>query len=484
MSNHMNMNAPKKLTWVGRIFIWLAGSSENLLRRCPDSERVKHEAIGAAVMVPVAFGFAAAYYTSSSLSAGPVISTAIGFFWAGVITIIDRTFLATYRKTKRQWTQAVVRLGIAALTSIVIAHPLVLWTFRDSIAHQIDAWRRTETARIENSAVSEISALRKEKTQHLAALEQNLTELHSRQKKADEELSTLRRDLTEFIRVRNAEVNGERGTKLTGPGRIASDLEKNAIKPTERVIAKKEKASALLAKEIEDTTSAIDRANRELSGDQEIANARKARDEELHRVTEQKRGDVLGQMKALGEIEVAYPFVSHARRTLFALFFLVDAVALLSKLLCPRGKYDDLLEQELFESGEDLKACKAVYPAMALEKANAATSREMAELAVDDALNHALAPLRGATQLAGEVGEHTRSMLLQIEEMGRYRLAAESPSHDRIAEELIEALLDAMRRANLAAIARYNNSVNTEMAKNETNYERNGENSDRRFQPV
>lgn len=454
----------KELTIIGRFFIWLAGSSESVLRDCDDSERIKHEAIGAAILVPISFGFAAAFYTAFSLTANARMAACVGCFWACVIGIVDRTFLATYRKVKRQWTQAIVRLGVAALTSVVIAHPLVLWAFRDSIANQIDTWHKQETSKVQQTAAAKIDKLYNEKKEHLKSLETNLTELHARGKKADDELAELRHQLTELIRVRNAEVNGERGSRMLGAGKIARDLEENAIKPTEQAITDKQDEVGQIQSEIETTTTAIRDAANALTKDRDIASVRIVRDNELQQERARNRGDIIGQTNALEEIEGRNPFVTHARWSLFTLFLLVDSLALLSKLLCARGRYDDLLEREVFESNEDLAAHKVAYPAMALQKAHVTAIRHGEEMDINDAVHHALASVRGANDLTDELGTQLQNMLCKLESFRRQARYRKDKRLNRLIEEQADALVDAMRQAGLAAIHRFTAAIVEEVA--------------------
>ena len=129
--------------------IWLSGSSEQELAECPHWERVKHMAFGATVMVPTIFAFIAASYAISTLTSDPRIFLGVGVVWSFIILTIDRALLASYRahvSIFRKAGQFGLRLVVALLMGVTIAHPLVLLLFRDTIHSTIEAGRQADLA--------------------------------------------------------------------------------------------------------------------------------------------------------------------------------------------------------------------------------------------------------------------------------------------------------------------------------------------------
>ena len=81
-----------------RLFIWLSGSDKELLNNdCPKWEKIKYEAFGASVLVPVCFGSIAAAYAVFTLTDNWYIIIGFALVWGYIILAIDRVLLSTYR---------------------------------------------------------------------------------------------------------------------------------------------------------------------------------------------------------------------------------------------------------------------------------------------------------------------------------------------------------------------------------------------------
>lgn len=130
-----------------RAFFWLSGAGTETLERCPNWEQRKYVAFGATVLVPCAFAFIACAYALSTISNDPKVIYPVAGVWAFIILTIDRALLAGYRpylSIFRKLTQFSLRLVVAVLMGITIAHPLVLLLFRDTISSVIEKDRAAE----------------------------------------------------------------------------------------------------------------------------------------------------------------------------------------------------------------------------------------------------------------------------------------------------------------------------------------------------
>ena len=130
-----------------RVFFWLSGAGTEALERCPNWEQRKYVAFGATVLVPCAFAFIACAYALSTITDKPGVIYPVAGVWAFIILTIDRALLTGYRPYLsffRKLSQFSLRLVVAILMGITIAHPLVLLLFRDTVTSVIESDRSAE----------------------------------------------------------------------------------------------------------------------------------------------------------------------------------------------------------------------------------------------------------------------------------------------------------------------------------------------------
>ena len=130
-----------------RAFFWLSGAGTETLEQCPAWEQRKYVAFGATVLVPCAFAFIACAYALSTLTENSRYIYPVAAVWSFIIMTIDRALLASYRpymSFPRKVSQFSLRLFVAILMGITIAHPLVLLLFRDTVTTVIEKDRAAE----------------------------------------------------------------------------------------------------------------------------------------------------------------------------------------------------------------------------------------------------------------------------------------------------------------------------------------------------
>lgn len=154
-----------------RLFFWLSGAATDSLEACPAWERRKYVAFGATVLVPCVFAFIACAYALSTLTENWWVIAPVSLVWSFIILTVDRALLATYRAYQnifRKLAQFALRLVVATLMGVTIAHPLTLLLFRDTVS-----------AVIEQERQQEIEAVRQSTTQSRAAVEAKITPLEA-----------------------------------------------------------------------------------------------------------------------------------------------------------------------------------------------------------------------------------------------------------------------------------------------------------------
>lgn len=161
------------------VFFWLSGAGTETLERCPNWEQRKYAAFGATVLVPCAFAFIACAYALSTITDKPSVIYPVAFVWAFIILTIDRALLAGYRpylSIFRKLSQFSLRLVVAVLMGITIAHPLVLLLFRDTISSVTETERATEIEIVRSGFDEEKEKVRK----RIAGIEGTLAEQRQR----------------------------------------------------------------------------------------------------------------------------------------------------------------------------------------------------------------------------------------------------------------------------------------------------------------
>ncbi len=150
---------------IKRAFFWLSGAGTETLERCPAWEQRKYVAFGATVLVPCAFAFIACAYALSTLTDNPRVIYPVAAVWAFIILTIDRALLAGYRpylSVMRKLSQFSLRLVVAVLMGITIAHPLVLLLFRDTVSSVIERDRAAEIEIVRSGFQNEKEKVRSE----------------------------------------------------------------------------------------------------------------------------------------------------------------------------------------------------------------------------------------------------------------------------------------------------------------------------------
>ena len=129
------------------IFFWLSGAGAETLEQCPNWEQRKYVAFGATILVPTVFAFIACAYAVSTLTDNWQVIIPVAAAWGFIILTIDRALLATYRSFQsfhRKIGQFALRMVVAALMGVTIAHPLTLLLFKDTIHTVIEDQRGIE----------------------------------------------------------------------------------------------------------------------------------------------------------------------------------------------------------------------------------------------------------------------------------------------------------------------------------------------------
>jgi hypothetical protein len=142
----------KKLIY--RFLIICAGSDDDVLKDCPKSEHIKHAGFGALVLVPALLAFFSMTYAISTFVGNKLMYIIAGLSWCAIVFVFDRFVVSSFRKreTIKQDARSftfISRLVFSVFVGIVVAHPLVLLYFSESINVNMDEYAHAKIDSIE-----------------------------------------------------------------------------------------------------------------------------------------------------------------------------------------------------------------------------------------------------------------------------------------------------------------------------------------------
>lgn len=138
-----------------RFLILCAGSDEDILKKCPRSEHIKHAGFGSLVLVPATLALFSMTYAISTFVDNPYLYVFAGVVWAVIVFVFDRFIISTFRKKDTIAKDArsvtfISRIIFSAFIGVAVAHPLVLLYFHESIEVNMDEAAHSKVDSIEN----------------------------------------------------------------------------------------------------------------------------------------------------------------------------------------------------------------------------------------------------------------------------------------------------------------------------------------------
>ncbi|MCP4201293.1 MAG: DUF4407 domain-containing protein [bacterium] len=331
---------------ITRFFLWCSGSDMRLLEEVPRSETVKQVGYGTLVVVPAVLALFAMSYALSTLTDNWAVYLGGGFVWSVIVFCFDRFIVSTFRKSRSivsdiTSTVFLSRLVFAAFVGVLVAHPLVMLYFSDSIEELLAADGRSKVAQIESGY----------------AVQQK--ELESRVALLKAEIRERERERNEYQARLVDEIDGVISGRTTGiPGRGASAEEKKLqlqVAQTELDAARDRNLGEISALETRIWEIRAERAT--------------------DRAGFVQPTDYLARAGALEALASGSPHVNTVRWFLILFFVFVDTLPILFKGFTPRGPYDDRLQLAEFKSERSAQAERdslerVLYPHMVISREN------------------------------------------------------------------------------------------------------------------
>ena len=296
--------------YIQTFFWWCVGADKSVLQKCPRSERIKHAGYGNLILVPTLLALVSMSYAVSTFIGDNRVYLGAGIIWAFIVFAIDRVIVSTFRKRDTISGDIVsvpflARLILAVLVGFVIAHPLVMFIFNNSIEGRLDERRRIEIQNINTSYDNLINPLEGKK----APLDQSISNVQTQK---DEEVKQRESLLIQTIGRRRY-------------GRRANEI---------RNIRKRL---------LDERDESIKKINTEKKGlDDKIAEIEKARKAALQGYKQPR--DYLARENALSDLTAANDTVRWTQRLIIFLFVFIDILPITLKVVTKKEAYDFLLE--------------------------------------------------------------------------------------------------------------------------------------------
>ncbi|MBK6265131.1 DUF4407 domain-containing protein [Marivirga sp. S37H4] len=307
MEKHKPENEPiREFTLSMRFFLFCAAANQQILKRCPSSERHKYAGVGATVFFTGLLAALSGGYAIFTVFNSIWIAVALGIFWGLLIFNLDRFIVSTIKKNDckaDQWKQVIPRLLLAVFLAVIIAKPLEIKIFEQEINERL---HYTGVQKLEN-----VDALYEQKIDKQRLAIQNL-------KASTEQKFELREKYYEEYKC---ECEGSCGTGAKGVGSECLRKEKKYLKADEEYkLAKAENDQEIAALQLI------------------VADLNAERESYKEELQTSFASGLMAKLQALGELP---PGPSWA---VVMLLICIEIAPILTKLLSPYGPYDHLLK--------------------------------------------------------------------------------------------------------------------------------------------
>lgn len=292
---------------------WLATADAEILKDCKvDKER--YRIIGIAVLVTWLFATLAWGYFFSTVVKDDLVIAGLALFFGFAILSIDRSLIAAMSRNggKPQFLPVAFRLLLAITIGLFISQPVVLMLFKKDIDAQMVLDRQ-----------SKLDHFRKEQADlnlvRTKELRQQLGTLNSQQTQKEEQVKEYKDG---YIR----ETDGTGGSGKIGESAIAKVKKGEYLKSEEELRKlKKELEPARLEKEAQLATLFSEDSLKEQAYMATLTDG------------------FLSQTEALNTLTEEHPPLKQRYRLIVFIITLIEIMPLLTKLMMPKGEYEEKL---------------------------------------------------------------------------------------------------------------------------------------------
>jgi len=299
-------------------FFWIcSGADRGLLRRC-STESSRYAGIGATILFTGVFASLASAYALYTIFDSVWIAGMLGVLWGGLVFNLDRYIVSSMRKEgkpRREFMQALPRLVLAVIISIVIAKPLELKIFEKEIEPELVLMEQQKFAEQEENVRARYLPLQDSLKQEILALKAEIA------RQAD------KRDA--LVRIAQEEADGTGGSKQRNLGPIYKVKKANADSAQIALV----KTEVLNGSRIRLLESMV------TSNDSLITFG-------IGALVRGRMNGPSGRMEALARLTAESSAMAWAHWFIMLLFIAIETAPVFVKLISAKGPYDNLLAVE------------------------------------------------------------------------------------------------------------------------------------------
>ena len=366
--------------WYHFIF-WAAGANSDYLVKCPRTEHIKYECIGAlicltAIVAGISMFLAVSMtWPQNHWYVQVPVSLPVALIWASFIFMIDRFVVSSIRldvSSGRRFRQLLPRLALAIIVGIIISHPIGLKIFETEIDKYLLTKQEQQEADERSKIDKDVTQLEKqasvEYTKQLEFIDNQLQAIETRE-------SALRADTANYSKEKKSwedKADEEDSTSIGGrrPGRgpvwrqkdskAKEQGQKIAEAYTELAGIERQKEGVLRQKEDvsrkvdENKVDLIPELNKKIKTREE-AIALRTRSGFLDRsiaLLNLQQGYFLGSQNsnAADTKDAAYWPIAKVTTAILMFFILIEATPALVKYLSQSGPYDVFVSKEKLDA--------------------------------------------------------------------------------------------------------------------------------------
>ena len=296
-----------------RFLWWLAAADADILKDCR-TEKERYRIIGISVLVTWMFATLAWGYFFSTILEDDMVVAGLALFFGFAILSIDRTLIAAMSRNNGNMKvmPVIFRLVLAVTIGLFISQPVVLLLFKKDINAQLELGRQAKL----DAYRAQLVKLNAGQT---GALQQSITE--GKQRLAQKE--------AEVKAYKDGYIKETDGTG--GSGRIG-----------ESAVARVKKLAYLKSEEeLQAMKTAWEPQQQQLQAQMARMHSADSLKETVYTGT--LTNGFLAQIEALNELTEQHPPVKQRYRLIVFIITLIEVMPLLSKILMPKGEYDEKL---------------------------------------------------------------------------------------------------------------------------------------------
>lgn len=338
---------------VTRFLWWLATVDPTVLKECgPEKER--YRIIGVSVLVTWLFATLAWGYFFSTITNDDMVIYPLALFFGFAILAIDRNLIAAMGKSTQRngngFLPVVFRLALAVTIGLFLSQPIILMLFKKDINTQIELNKEKKLQTYRQKLIDLNAPL-------VARYQTEVATLQKQLKEADDQVKYYK---DSYIK----ETDGTGGSGKIGEASVAR-VKRSAYQKSEETLGQLQLELKPKLQTAQDSLQSIASENK--------------RKETLYAAT--LTDGFLTQVEALNDLLEEHTPLRTRYRLVILIITLIEVMPVLSKLLLPKGEYEERIGQ-LTQLGMH-KATLAAEKERALQEHYATSSLEADKASVD-----------------------------------------------------------------------------------------------------